>query len=88
MGSLLHSKVDLLSNGNKAFSQMVVVFEQKPKCYHEKVDVVKDKCALVRIGAFLFQKRNRVIAPVPNGVEMMGCMIAVVEAEPITLYYI
>ena len=46
---------------------------------------MEDESTAVAVGVFLLKKVNRLIAPVTARVEMMGRMIAVIEAEAVAL---
>lgn len=49
---------------------------------------MEDERAFIRVDVLLFQEGNGMISPMPHGVEMVGCMVAIVKAESVTLTYV
>jgi hypothetical protein len=64
---------------------MHIVLPDEPVGDHEIVDIAEDQRMLGRIAVFLLEKRYRVLAPVTAGIEMVRGVVAVVEAEAVTL---
>lgn len=64
---------------------MLVVFSHKPVRDHEVVDVMEDKGAAGAVEVFLLEEVEGVVAPVAAGVEVVGSMVAVVEAVAVAL---
>lgn len=62
---------DLVSYGNQAFRQMVIVLPQDPESDHQVIDVAEHKCVLLCVRALLFQEGKRMITPVSARIEMM-----------------
>ena len=62
---------------------MIIVFSQDSKRYHEIVDVAKDKSVLLGVCVLLLQERKRMISPVAPWVQVVGRMVAIIEAEAV-----
>ena len=84
--TLLHRHVDLIADRYKAPRQMFVVAHHEPHGDHEVVDVGEDEGAAGGVGGLLLQEMNRLLAPVAAGVQMVGGVVAVVEAISVTLF--
>lgn len=52
---------------------------------HEIVDIAEYQRMLARVAVLLLEKRDRVLAPVTAGIEVVGGVVAVIEAEAVTL---
>lgn len=64
---------------------MRIVLPDEPVGDHEIVDIAEDQRMLAGVAIFLLEKRHRVLAPVTAGVEMVRGVVAIIEAEAITL---
>jgi hypothetical protein len=64
---------------------MGVVLAHETDSDHNIINVAKDEGIFLGIAFFNFDKGNGMFAPVAAWIEMMGCMVAVVEAIAITL---
>lgn len=64
---------------------MHIVLPDEPVGDHEIVDIAEDQCMLARVAVLLLEKGDRVLAPVTAGIEMVRGVVAVVEAEAVTL---
>lgn len=65
---------------------MLVVLAQQRDGQHEVVDVVEDERVLVRILLLLRQEGDGVVAPMPQRVEMVRGVVAVVVAVAVALW--
>lgn len=64
---------------------MHIVLPDEPVGDHEIVDIAEYQRMLARVAVLLLEKRHRVLAPVTAGIEMVRGVVAVVEAEAVTL---
>lgn len=65
---------------------MLVILAQQRYGQHEIVDIVEHKSMLIGVLLLLCKERNRVVAPVTEGVEVVRGVVAVVVAVPIALF--
>lgn len=79
---------NLITNRHKAGCKVRVIFHQKLDRHHKPVDVVKDECASGTVRFFRLDKVDRMISPMTPRVEMMCCMVSVVEADTIALFQV
>lgn len=82
---LFHAHADLVTDGHQASCQMQVVLAQEPVSDHEIVNVAEDEGLFACVARFLVQKAERVIAPVAARVQVVRGVVAVIEAEAVTL---
>lgn len=75
----------LLADGHQVVRQIVVVFTDKPDCDHEKIDIMEDERFAVGIEMLLLKEVNRLLSPVTQRVQMVSCVISVVEREAVAL---
>lgn len=64
---------------------MVVVLSNQMVCHHQVIDILEDQGALRRILVLSLQEADRVVSPMPAGVQVVRCVISVVEAETVAL---
>ena len=64
---------------------MHVVLGQELVRDHDVINVAKDESVFIGVTVFLLQERDGVVAPVAAGVEVVGGVVAVIEAETVTL---
>lgn len=77
--------VNLVADGHEAVGEVEVVVAHESEGHHVVVDVVEDEGATVAVGGFGLEEVNGLLAPVAAGVEVVGCVVAVVEAETVAL---
>lgn len=65
---------------------MHVVLAQQTESEHVVVDVVEYQSTTIAICLFRLEEVQRLVTPVATWVEMMGGVVAVVEAEAIALH--
>lgn len=65
---------------------MLVILAQQRYGQHEIVDIIEHKSMLIGVLLLLCKERNRVVAPVTEGVEVVRGVVAVVVAVPIALF--
>ena len=78
---------NLVSDRHKAGGKIHVVLLQELDRHHEPVDVVEDKGSPASICFFRLEKVNWVVSPMPAWVEVVGGVVAVVEADAVALWY-
>jgi len=86
-GALLERHLGLLAERDHAAGEVVVVLHHEPHGDLEVVDVVEHQSLLGRIGILGLEERERVLAPVTERVEVVRCVVAVVVAEPVALFW-
>lgn len=84
--NLFQRHVDLIPNRDEAFRQVHVVLAQQTESEHVVVDVVEYQSTTIAICLFRLEEVQRLVTPVATWVEMMGGVVAVVEAEAIALH--
>ena len=62
---------------------MQVVLPQQRESKHQIIDIVEHQRAAVSVGFLGLQEMNGLLAPVSEGVEVVGGVVAVVEAEAV-----
>lgn len=86
LSPLLHGHPDLrLADGHHAPGQLHVVLAQQRDRHHEVVDIVEDEGAVGGVRVLGFEEGDGVLAPVPQRVEVVRGVVAVVEAVAIAL---
>ena len=81
---MLHRPL-LLADRHETASQMIVVLSHQPVRDLEVVDVAEDEGAAAGVFGFAFEEGDGLIAPVAEGVEVVGRMVTVVEGEAVGL---
>ena len=61
----------MVANGYKTASQTGVVFHHKPNSDHDVVDILEDECMLGYVLLLLLEERSRMLAPVPERIQVM-----------------
>lgn len=79
------SHVDLISNGHQTLRQMIVILPQERDRDHDIVDVAEHKRLLRRVLLLRFEEGGWVFTPVPQRVQVMRGMVAVVETVAVAL---
>lgn len=64
---------------------MRVVAREQAHRHHEVVDVAEDKGVLAGVAGAVAEEGGGVVAPVAEGVEVVGCVVAVVVAVAVGL---
>lgn len=64
---------------------MHVVLLQQLESEEKVVNVVEDQRTTLAVCFFRLEEVHWLLAPMPSGVEVVGCVVAVVEAESIAL---
>lgn len=85
IGALLHGHVHLVTQRHQALSQVHVVLLQALDGDHVEVEAVEDEGLLASVRLLLLDERHWVLAPMSQGVEMVGSVVAVIEAVPVAL---
>lgn len=67
---------------------MLIVFSHQPVRDHQVVDIVEDEGTVGAVELFLLKEVDGVVAPVAAGVEVVGSMVAVVEAVTVALVWV
>lgn len=83
--ALIQGHGDLVANGHHAPGEGLVVLEHEPRGDHEVVNVVEDEGVLLGVQRLALDECGWVLAPVAEGVEVVGCVVAVVEAVAVAL---
>lgn len=65
--------------------QLVVVLRHTSVRDLEIVNVLKNEGALSLVAVFAFDEAQRVITPMSSSIEMVGGMVAIIEAVTVTL---
>lgn len=85
--ALVHGHVDLLADGHEAAREVLVVAHHEPHRDHEVVDVVEDERVLAAVDALALEEVHWVVSPVAEGIEVVGCVVAVVVTVSIALSF-
>lgn len=72
-----------LTNGHKTFRKIQIVLLHEFDGQHDVVYVFEDEGALRCVFVFGAEEGGWVVAPVAAGVEVVRCVVAVVEAEAV-----
>ena len=81
--SLAHA--NLITNRYKMGCDIHVVFAQQLHCHHEPVDIVENQGSPGAVSFFRFEKVDWMISPMPPRVEVVGSVVAIVEADAVAL---
>jgi hypothetical protein len=76
----------LIANWHKTSSEMHVIFLQQLDRNHDVINVVKNKCMLIRVPVLLLDEGNWVLSPMSAGIEVVGGMVSIIVTKAITLY--
>ncbi len=82
---LLLRHLYLLSDGNQATRKVRVVFLKQFEGHHEVIYVVENERPAIAVCLLGLQEMDRLLSPVSTWIQMMGSMVAVVEAKAIAL---
>lgn len=85
VGNLLFGHVDLIADWNEAVGKIQIIFAQQPDGHHVVIDVVKDERASLGVRILGLEEVDGLLAPMPAWVQVVSCVIAVVEAETVAL---
>jgi hypothetical protein len=75
----------LLPYRHQTSRQLDIVFSEQRDCHHQVVDIVKDKGRAGSVLGFGPEESAWVIAPMAQWIQVMRCMVAVIEAVAVTL---
>ena len=64
---------------------MFIVFAHQPVRNFEVVNVSKDEGAAVNVGVLALDEGEGLVAPVTEGIQMVGGVVPVIEAEAVGL---
>lgn len=76
---------NLIAHRHQTLRQCIVVLHQQPDRNHQVIDIVKHQSSAFAVCFFGLQEVDRLVAPVPARVEMVRCVVAVVEAVAVAL---
>lgn len=75
----------LLPNWYHTSRKSSIVLHKQPYCDHKIVNIMEYKSLLRRVKLLIPHKRYRMFAPMPQRVQVVRRMVAIIEAVPVTL---
>lgn len=84
--SLFKSHIDLVTHGDETLCQVDIVLAQQVHGDENVVDVSEDQCPFLGISFPALDKCHRVISPVATRVQVVRCVVSVIEGVPVALY--